>query len=372
VKWVFWISCATIAYAYLGYAIWLRFRAWIRPWPVLRGPFSPTVSIVMVVRDEEDVIDAKLANLQSLEYPADRIEFVMVSDGSTDATGTILEHFGDKRLRFRLNPERHGKAASLNDAIAMATGEIVVFTDARQRIEPGALRLLAENFADPAVGCVSGELMLGDSEARESVEGMGLYWKIEKKIRESESSSGSVVGATGALYAARRDLVGPLPAGTILDDVLIPMSVVRSGARVVFDNRARAWDRPNLGGQREFRRKVRTLGGNYQLVQLAPWLLSNQNPVRFEFVSHKLLRLLVPFALVAAWVSSFFIPGTFYRAAFWLQTVFYGLSVLALTDIKLGFLQRLADPAKTLVVLNAAAAVAFLNFAMGRKVAWSR
>lgn len=371
-KWVFWIASAMVAYAYLGYAVWLRLRAWIRPWPVLRGPFLPSVSVVMVVRDEERMLGAKLANLQSLDYPAERLEFVVVSDGSTDGTAGILQGFADQRLRFKLNSDARGKAAGLNDALTMATGEIVAFTDARQRIEAGALRLLVENFSDPAVGCVSGELMLGDAKAKESGEGLGLYWQIEKKIRESESASGSVVGATGALYAARRNLIEALPAGMILDDVWTPMNVVRSGARVVFDNRARAWDQPNLGGVREFRRKVRTLGGNYQLVQLAPWLLSRENPVRFEFVSHKLLRLLVPFALVAAWISSFFIPGAFYRAAFWAQTIFYGLSVLALTDVRLGFLQRLADPAKTLVVLNAAAVVAFMNFAMRRKVAWSR
>src|SRR5207247_9241227 len=142
-----------------------------------------------------------------------------------------------------------------------------------------------EDFAVPAVGCVSGELMLGEPDSGESAQGMGLYWRIEKQIREMESASGSVIGATGAIYAVRRSLLAPIPPETILDDVYIPMNVVRQGSRVIFDPRARAWDLPHLGTGREFARKVRTLSGNYQLLQLAPWMLTSANPVRFEFVS---------------------------------------------------------------------------------------
>jgi cellulose synthase/poly-beta-1,6-N-acetylglucosamine synthase-like glycosyltransferase len=201
---------------------------------------------------------------------------------------------------------------------------------------------------------------------------MGVYWRIEKKIRELESASGSVAGATGAIYCARRNLLEPLPAGTILDDVLLPMQVVRKGFRVVFDTSARAWDAPDLGGSREFSRKVRTLSGNYQLLQLAPWLLSSGNPIRFEFISHKLSRLAVPFALVALLVASLFLPSPFYRAALAAQIAFYALSVLAMFGVKIGPLSRIADPARTFVVLNTAALIAFVNFVTGRKAVWAR
>jgi biofilm PGA synthesis N-glycosyltransferase PgaC len=164
--------------------------------------------------------------------------------------------------------------------MSVAQGDIVVFTDARQKIERGAIRLLMENFADPEVGAVSGELMLGDPANGETDRGVGLYWRIEKRVRELESSAGSVVGATGAIYAVRRELVAKVPADTILDDVFIPMNVAKQGFRVLFDERAKAWDAPDLGSQREFRRKVRTLSGNYQLLQLAPWLLRGENPLR--------------------------------------------------------------------------------------------
>ena len=182
-----------------------------------------------------------------------------------------------------------------------------------------------------------------------------------------------MVGATGALYAVRRELLTRVPPGTILDDVYLPMHVVRQGKRVVLDERARAWDQPNQGTSREFSRKVRTLSGNYQLLQLAPWLLSGSNPIRFEFVSHKLLRLAVPFGLAAMLAASFALSGTFYRMMLILQLVFYALSVLALSKlVKGGRPAGVADAAGTFVLLNGAAVVALLNFVAGRRAAWTR
>jgi len=303
---------------------------------------------------------------------------VVVSDGSSDGTGALLTVLAgnEARIRTLLKTESRGKAAGLNDAIGMAQGEVMLFTDVRQQIEPPALRLLIENFADPEVGAASGELMLGDPASGETGKGMGLYWRMEKKIRELESASGSVAGATGAIYCARRALLDPLPEGTILDDVLLPMQVVRRGSRVIFDPRARAWDSPDLGQSREFSRKVRTLSGNYQLLQLAPWLLGGSNAIRFEFISHKLSRLVVPLALLALLASSFFLSAPFYRVALFAQLAFYALSLIAIGGaiggMKFGPLGRIADPARTFVVLNSAAMVAFVNFVTGRKVVWVR
>jgi len=371
--WVFWIAALVIAYAYVGYPAWLWLRCRWLPQPVRRGGGEPTVSALMVVRDEEAVIERKLNNLLALEYPAEKLEMVVVSDGSTDGTERILEKFVDHpRVKVLRKLLSQGKAAGLNDAMNWANAEIVLFTDARQEIESGALRALIENFADPLVGAVSGELMLGDPRNGETGQGMGLYWRVEKKVREWESASGSVAGATGAIYSARRDLLEPLPEGTILDDVLLPMQILRKGYRVIFDSRARAWDAPNLGEAREFSRKVRTLSGNYQLIQLAPWLLTSANPIRFEFVSHKLLRLLVPFALLAVLLATFFLPQPFYRAVLVAQLVFYALSLVAIAGLKIGALSRVADPARTFVMLNSAALVAFINFVTRRKAVWAR
>jgi poly-beta-1,6-N-acetyl-D-glucosamine synthase len=373
-RWVFWGSVFLIGYTYAGYLGWLCLRACFWPWPVLRAQQGqPNISIVMVVRNEERWLEGKMRNLLELKYPQERCQIVVVSDGSTDRTEAILQaHADDPRMRLLMNQLGRGKACGLNDAISLATGEVIVFTDVRQKIEAGAVRVLMENFADPEVGCASGALMLGDPDSGEAVKGMGLYWRIEKKIRELESESGSVVGATGALYAVRRELLVSLPEGTILDDVYIPMQVVRQGKRVVFDPRARVWDSPDLGADREFARKVRTLGGNYQLLQFAPWLISGENPVWFEFVSHKMLRLAVPVALVALLVSSIALSSPIYRSALALQAVFYGLSLLAGLRLGRGPLGSASDAALTFVLLNGAAAVAFVNFLTGRKPVWTR
>lgn len=371
-KWVFWISVALIAYAYFGYPAWLWLRSWWSPRPVRRGKLVKSVSAILVVKNEESVVAGKLQNLLSLDYPLEKVQIVVVSDGSTDNTNAILQDFAQNpRVRIVQKPSPQGKAAGLNDGIEAATGEIVLFTDARQNIERGALGCLMENFADPEVGCASGELMLGDETRGETGQGIGLYWLVEKKVRELESASGSVVGATGALYTARRELLTKVPADTILDDVYVPMHIAQGGGRVIFDDRARAWDQPNLGNRREFARKVRTLTGNYQLLQLAPWLLSPKNPIRFEFISHKLLRLLIPFALAAALVSSFVVNEPFYRILGILQLAFYAISILGFARLGWSPLTKIADAALTFVVLNAAALVAFKNFVTGRRVAWS-
>lgn len=372
-KAVFWFAAAVVFYAYVGYAAWLWVVSRVRPWPLRRGENFPFVSVVMVVHDEEKTLARKLHNLAELNYPQDRLEFVVVSDGSRDATEQILsEGTKNARLRVLTFAERKGKACRLNEALKVAQGEIVLFVDARQEIERDALRLLMEDFAEDAVGCVSGELMLGDAASGEAENGMGIYWRIEKKIRELESASGSVVGATGALYAARRALLVPIPSDTILDDVFLPLHVARQGARVVFDGRARAWDSPDLGAGREFHRKVRTLTGNYQLLQIAPWVLGGKNPLRFRFISHKLLRLVVPFALATMLVASAAVPEPLYRIAFVSQLFFYALSLLTLTGVQLGPLARVANAGLTVIILNTAAVVAFGNFLTGRKEVWVR
>jgi biofilm PGA synthesis N-glycosyltransferase PgaC len=371
-KWIFWGAAFCIVYTYAGYVAWLWVRAQLRPWPVLRSHQEPFVSIVMVVRNEERWLERKLRNLLELDYPAERCQIVVVSDGSTDRTEAILrQHANHPRVQAVMNQLGRGKACGLNDAFEWVRGDVVLFTDARQMIEVGALRILVESFADPDVGCVSGELMLGNPHAGEAKKGMGLYWWVEKVVRELEAASGSVVGATGAIYAVRRELLPKVPAGTILDDVYIPLEVVRQGKRVVFEPRARAWDSPNLGGTVEFARKVRTLSGNYQLLHLSPWVLSFQNPLLLRFISHKLLRLAVPFALGAMLVASLWLTGPLYRVALILQIAFYGLGLLALGRIvKAGVIGRAADAAGTFVLLNTAAVVAFANFVSGRKAVW--
>lgn len=361
-KYVFWTTLGFTFYAYLGYPLLLWIEAKLRPRPVHKQSLEPMVSIVMAVRNEAARLSDKLRNLAKLDYPVERLEIIVVSDGSTDETNQLL--LGQRHIRAILRANNQGKAAALNAAIPVATGEIVLFTDVRQEIEPSALRALVSNFADNNVGCVSGELLF--REAGNGVRsGVSLYWRLEKAIRKLEAASGSVVGVTGALYAVRRKLVPVIPESTLLDDVYVPLTVSRAGYRVVFEPAARAWDEEPKPGEHEFRRKVRTLTGNYQLVQIAPWLIGRSNPLRFRFISHKLFRLAVPFLLVAMFVASLVLSSdSFFRALAIAQAVFY-------LSAAVGFLSakqfRLAAAPASFCLLNAAAAVALFSFIRHRK-----
>jgi len=297
---------------------------------------------------------------------------MVVSDGSTDKTNNILAAWKNSNLRTVILPNQYGKATALNCGVAEAKGEIIVLTDARQTIDSGALKNLVSNFADPTVGCVSGELNIGTDASSAFAEGVGLYWQLEKKIRYWEGLAGSMVGATGAFYAIRRKLLRPIPPETILDDVYLPLQVVRQGQRVVFDYTALAWDNLKPGPKQEFRRKVRTLVGNYQLLRLAPWLLTRSNPIRFQFVCHKLLRLLVPFALLGLLISTIWLRKDVYEFALVLQFVFYSLATLSIFRDRVGIVSRLSDISLTFIVLNMAAAVAFVYVITGRKAVWVR
>jgi biofilm PGA synthesis N-glycosyltransferase PgaC len=369
VKLLFWFSIFLIFYAYLLYPIWLFLRARLHPRPVGRKSISPKISIVIAARNEGKHLEEKLHNLRRLDYPSELVETLVVSDGSTDQTSDILSNVSDSRVRSILLAVHGGKAEALNRAIEVVNGEIVVFMDARQRVATDSLKALVESFADPAVGCVSGALMLADGEEA-SPRGVGSYWQLEKAIRFWESTGGSAVGATGALYAVRRSLIPHLPAGIILDDVFIPMEVARRGARVIFEPRALAWDSLPSNPKQEFRRKVRTLFGNYQLVRISPWLLTAANPLRFEFISHKVCRLAVPFALIGMILSSVFLSGFLYRLPLAAAIGVATLGALAFVRVPLGNVSRLTDIALAFVLLNTAAIVAFFYFAVGKKRVW--
>ncbi|HWH56212.1 MAG TPA: glycosyltransferase family 2 protein [Terriglobales bacterium] len=369
-KFGFWFSVSFVALVYAGYPAWLYVRARIRKRAVIQAPITPEVSVVLAVRNGAKHLPAKLRNLAELDYPKDRIEVIVVSDGSTDDTNLILAGCADNRLRALVLPDHHGKAEAVNRALDAARGEVIFFTDVRQTISGDALRHMVSNFADPDVGCVSGELLFGKASEPGSSHGMGLYWKVEKRMRYWEAQADSSVGVTGAIYATRASLTPRIPDGTILDDVYVPMRVAQQGARVIFEPRATAWDEAPERAEREFRRKVRTLVGNYQILQIAPWLLTASNPLLFEFVCHKLLRLIVPFALIVAFLTSMFLNAPFYRAAFAVQVIGYLLAGLGGLRTRLGILSRLANVALTFVVLNAAAAVAFFYFISGKKEVW--
>ena len=290
-------------------------------------------------------------SLLALDYPPGLIDIYVLSDGSTDSTAAIAARFADRSVHFQQLPHG-GKAAALNAGLALATGEILFLTDVRQALEPGSLRALISCFADPAVGAVSGELIIRDGATLEEAN-VGLYWKYEKWLRKRLSALDSVLGATGCIYAMRRGLARPLPPGCLLDDMFLPLQAFFAGYRVVFEEQARAYDYPTSLDS-EFRRKVRTLAGNYQLIGYLPQLLGPANRLWLHFVSHKLARLLLPFALLLLLATAPFLPPPWHIVCTAGQLAFY---LIALGDplIPGSFPgKKLSSPARTFVVLMAA------------------
>jgi cellulose synthase/poly-beta-1,6-N-acetylglucosamine synthase-like glycosyltransferase len=324
---IFWTALVGVAYVYAGYPLLLlTWRTWGRR-PVRKRRQEPSVSLVIAMRNERRNVQAKMQNCFDLDYPASQLQVVVSLDAPTDGTEALVRAYAAKGVEVVSSSVHRGKAEALNSGVAAATGEIVVFADARQHFEKGAVRELVANFADASVGAVSGELVLLDDRGKESSDAAGAYWRYEKKLRAMESHIHSVPGATGAIYAVRRELFKPLTAGTILDDVAIPLRIVLAGKRVVFDPAARAYEVASGSTKSEYGRKTRTLAGNYQLFTQMPELLAPwRNPIFVQVVSHKLGRLLVPYCLAALFISNLFLLHGFYLVVMVSQVLWYALA----------------------------------------------
>jgi cellulose synthase/poly-beta-1,6-N-acetylglucosamine synthase-like glycosyltransferase len=376
---LFWACVALLAYVYAGYPalVWLRAARSRRGAHAAPAPTAtePTVSVLLVAHDEADRIAARIENLLALDYPRDRLEIIVASDGSSDATvARACAYLGEGVDVVAFEGQR-GKAATINEVVPKARGEIVVFADARQRFDRDTVRALVRPFAVPEIGAVSGELMLADEVGGTVGRGVGFYWRYEKLIRRSESRLDSTVGATGAVYAIRRALFEPIPDDTILDDVLIPLRVVRRGYRVLFEPAARAHDQVAATARQEFARKVRTLAGNFQLFRRETWLLNPwRNRIWLAAVSHKGLRLATPILHVGAFLASGALAdAVFYACAFAGQAVFYGAALgghlLRHRTRRSAFL----SVPYVLCLLNWATIVGFVRYAGGRQGAtWER
>jgi poly-beta-1,6-N-acetyl-D-glucosamine synthase len=330
----FWAALALLVYVYFGYPLVACLRAKVRRKPLLRSPAEPSVTVVVVAHNEAQRIKRRIENLLSLDYPHDKLEIVIASDGSSDDTVARAQNFQEAGVRVRAFHTRRGKTAVLNDVLPAARGEIAVLADARQRFDPGTLRALVANFSDASVGAVSGELEIRSraSETTSTIAaGASFYWRYEKFIRRHESRANSTVGATGAVYAIRRDLFEPIPDDTLLDDVLIPMRIISRGYRVVFEPEARAYDLAVAAARQEFVRKVRTIAGTFQLFARERWLFNPyRNGVWFETLSHKGLRLLTPLlhaVMLIANIGLVSIPA--YRWLLAAQLMFYAAAGVA-------------------------------------------
>jgi len=372
----FWASVLLLTYTYVGYPSVMYAWAALRRRPRCQQGPQPTVSIVVVAHNEATRVAQRLENLLSLDFPRCQLEILFASDGSSDDTVERARAYEPKGIRVIAFNRRRGKPAVLNDIVPEAQGDVVVLADARQQFEPETLSALVAPFADPRVGAVSGELILNQTASGTSVgAGVGFYWRYEKFMRRSESQVDSTVGATGAIYAIRKDLFKPIPEDTIVDDVWLPVQIVRRGYRVVFEPNARAYDGASATSAEEFTRKVRTIAGNFQLFFREPWLLHpRRNRLWFQTVSHKGLRLLTPLLLLTAVCTNLLLlEEPIYRFALTGQACFY---LAALVGHRLRNSRRkipfFSFP-YILCLLSCATLIAFFRFATGRQsVIWEK
>lgn len=362
-------AAALVFYLVTGYPLLLALRRGATRSRVAKNlNFTTTVSAILAVHNGETMIRRKLEMLCTLDYPRELIEIIVVSDGSTDDTETIVREFEGEGVRLLCTPRR-GKAAALNCGLGVAKGEIVFFTDVRQPLDRLCMRHLVANFADPTVGAVTGELRLLRGDHGEQAD-MNLYWRYEVWARKRHSEIDSVFNTTGCIYAMRRALSLPLAPDTLSDDAVLPLGAFLQGYRVIFDAEAFAYDYPAVAGT-EFERRLRTLGGLWQVHARLPGLFTRRNRMRFHFLSHKFGRLLLPWAILIFLMSSIALPHSCFRT--FLLAAQATLPLLALCNALVRStspLKRLTSPIRTFLVMNAAALLAVAVFFVPASRLW--
>lgn len=295
---LFWLCLAIVIYTYVGYGLILYLLVFIKRLAIKAKPLAditddclPEVTLMVCAYNEEDIISKKMSNTHSLDYPADRLHLVWVTDGSTDNTNSILSAYPDVKIVF--SPERRGKSAALKHGIKEVSTEIVMMTDANTMLNPGAVREIVRLMQDPKVGCVSGEKkVMAKSDSDEAAQGEGLYWKYESTLKRLDSELFSAMGAAGELCVIRRQLMTDIPDDTLLDDFVISMEIVRMGYKIAYTSKAFAMEYGSADLHEESKRKRRIAAGGLQ----SSWRLrSLMNPLRhpvvsFQFVSHRVLR----------------------------------------------------------------------------------
>lgn len=373
---IFWLSILGVAYIFVGYP--LLVFALSRLWPLrtTKRRNSQPVSVVIVAYNEAARLRPKIASVLASDDAELIQEIIVASDGSTDDTAAVVAACDDPRVKLLAFSERRGKPSVLNDVVPRCLSEIVMLTDARQELDRRAIAELAANFADEQVGVVSGELVFrAEGDTTTASHGVGVYWRYEKFLRKCEGQFRSVPGATGALYALRRSLFQPIPAQTILDDVVIPMQAVSARYRCLFEPAAIAFDQPSDSTAKESIRKRRTIAGAAQLiVNHSTWLLPWRNPIWFEFVSHKLLRLASPpLMLLAAFANVLLAIHPAYRVILTWHAAFYSSAFVGWLFQRAGRRSVLFGAQLMFVMLNATTVAALWDALRGRfRATWQR
>lgn len=367
---VFWIAILWVVYAYLLYPLVLWLLSAGRHIPPSAPPEEwPSISLIIAAHNEEAVLAEKLDNSLALDYPREKVQIIVASDGSTDATESIAASYGDRGVVLHRVEQRGGKTQAQNEAVRLAEGEFLVFSDANSMYEAQALKELVLPFADRAIGCVCGELRYTNPQGDAAGKGEGVYWRYEQFLKRRESLLSSALGANGSIYALRRELFEELDAD-IISDFIMPVRVWRRGFRVVYEPRAVAEERSGGTFADEFNRRTRIIARSLRGLWSERGVL---NPLAHglfavQMVSHKLMRWMVPLALIAALVSSaLLVDHALYRTLLWVQLVLYGLALLGnLLPAQLGRFALFYVPAH-FCAINAGALLGLLRFVSGRR-----
>jgi cellulose synthase/poly-beta-1,6-N-acetylglucosamine synthase-like glycosyltransferase len=337
-EFLFILSAVIFVYTFIGYPILLQVCAERKNRDILQVNVNeqalPEISVLLCIYNSADKLEARIENIFNSDYPEDKINLVVVSDGSIDNPQYIIDKLNNAKIKFIEYSKNKGKSHALNVGLKEIKTELVAFADVRQLFNEQALKKLVMNFSEKTVGAVSGNLkILKDDQNIEN--DPGLYWKYEKWIRENESKLDSMLGVTGAIYMARHALIPEVPEDTLLDDMYTPMHMIKNGYKIKFEPLAIAYDSSSTSTAEEYHRKVRTLAGNFQLIAKLPWLMHpKKNPLFWQFFSHKVLRLVMPYCLILLLLSSFLLKAPLFQYLFWTQCLFYIYSTVAYFMIK--------------------------------------
>jgi cellulose synthase/poly-beta-1,6-N-acetylglucosamine synthase-like glycosyltransferase len=374
----FWVCGVLVIYAYAGYPIVIAClaRCFGRSAEAPASPSDnlPSLSLLIAAYNEEAVIEERIQNGLALDYPFGKLEIIVASDGSSDATPAIVRRYADRGVRLLDYKRRRGKAAVLNSAIAELNGDVLLFSDANTFMDPTAARRIVRWFRDPRVGVVCGRLVLTDPRTGRNAD--SLYWMYETFLKECEGRLGGPLGSNGAIYAIRRPLYVPIPDGTIVDDFVIPLlAKLRSGCDLRYDREAVAREETAPNVRSEFHRRSRIGAGGFQSIGLLWRLLDPRRGwIAFTFSSHKILRWLCPFFLLGLAASNLFLAHLpFYRGALLGQLAFYALSLLAVLVPGRFKALRPLRLATMFTSMNAALLVGFCRWLRGsQNGAWRR
>ena len=376
-EFIFWVSAFLIFHTYIGYPLVLvALSVFFAKQRTYDENHLPTVSMIFAAYNEDSIIKDKLENCQTLDYPAEKLEILIGSDGCTDRTNEIAHNYVNDRIRLKAFTQRRGKAAVLNDLAGAARGEILVFSDANSMYKSDAIRRLVGFFADKEVGGVCGRLVLLSHGGKLEADGERLYWDYENYLKYLEGRIKTVIGANGAIYAIRRELFRALPTQEIItDDFVIALRVVQAGQDVIYEKDAVAWEYTSPNVRAEFKRKKRIGAANYFSIRHVFSLLNpSKGFVAFGLWSHKVIRWIAPFLLLAIFTANLFLLNqTHYRFIFLMQTIFYSIALVAWIFDRLGKPIRWLVYPYYFVMANLALLVGFFKFVMNsEKPAWTR